>query len=378
VKRLTASAVPRALACPASLVLPQSEYRTEYADQGHERHEEMEDAAEHDRSKLPDEVQRLIMPGDVLGAEMAFAYDVATDTARDLGPIAKRDYERAGLRPYELAGTPDLIIVGNGRIVVCDYKSFAEVDHAETNEQTMTYALMVARCYGFDSVTVAIVYLVANRRPTIATVYGPDLDAHAARLRKLQSDIVTVAKNPTAHASVNEHCRYCPAFLACPAQKQLTSDAGNGLVSVRVEAAIPFVDDAEAADAYELLGRIGLIHQRLRAALYARAAERPIPLHSGKMFGPVAKEGNEKLDADIVYDVVRAKHGQAIADSAVKRVATKTQLKSALGFVGAKSVAAEEREVLKLVRERGGSKRETKTVIEEYDAGLRLVAAGDE
>ncbi len=101
----------------------------------------------------------------------------------------------------------------------------------------------------------------------------------------------------------------------------------------------------------------------------------PFMTHSGKMFGPVEKLGNEKLDGDIAYDVIRERHGQAIADAAVERSASKKRIKEALGFVGVKGQVAElERKVLDEARARGGSKRDTKTVIEEFEPRQLLKA----
>lgn len=366
--RLSASAVPRALACPASLVLPQEDYRTEHAEAGSERHAEMEDAADrgaHD--ELPEVVRSLLKPGDLTASEVSFAYDVATDTARELGHVRGRAY--VGLAPYEITGTIDLLIVGNGRVVVVDYKGFEEVTHAEDNAQLATYALMVARTYGYREVTVVVVYLVANRKPTIATLAALDLDIHAARLRDLQITVAAAAKDPDTYATVGKQCKYCPAFLACPKQRQLQSEVQQGLVPMRVEAMLPLADDDKANDAYELLATLKMMTQRLSAALYARANERPIPLRNGKLFGPRVVNGNEKLDADKTYEIIRAKYGQAIADTAVERKASKTKIKEALGFaVGKGKVAAAEREVLAQLKERGGIERGTKTVVEEYEA----------
>lgn len=376
----SASAVARVLACPTSHVLKQYDYRTDYADAGQDRHAVMEDAINRgDVSQLPDEVQAMFRPGDRFDTERAYAYDVATGEARELGPIKRRDYGL--IKPFEIPGTIDLVVCDGQRIIVVDYKGFEEVDDAETNAQTTTYSLMVARVYGYKSVTVAIVYLIANRQPDIFTLEAFDLQLHANRLARLPAMVAAAQRSP--NPVVGKHCKYCPALVSvdgvtCPAWRKMHDDVSKDLVAVSVEAMIPFNDDNDANDAYELRAKLRLLSQRLDAALYARANERPIPLRNGRMFGPHAKLGNEKLDGDIVYEVVRAKHGQAIADVAVERTASKTKLKAALGFVGRGKVAAAERDVLKVVREKGGSKRDNKTEIEEYAPQLQLVtAAGD-
>lgn len=346
---ISASAVPRLLACPASESLPHQDYQTTYADQGTDYHAEMEAAADvGDRDALPDGVSRLILDGDVMASECAFAYDVATDTARELGHVS-RAY--GTLRPFEIPGTVDLIIRGRGRAIVVDYKGHERVAPAATNTQLATYALMVARAYDLDEVDVVICYRTSGWCDS-ATLDALDLAAHADRLCKL----LVAAAAPSAPVP-GPHCKYCPAFLSCPEQKAL---------AIRVEETklVSLDYDDEAAAAYELLGRIKTLVARISAAVYARAAERPIPLPSGKTFGPVTKQGNEKLDGDTVYEIVKARHGQAIADAAVVRAASKARLKEALKPLG--KVATLEREILEEVRARGGAERTTKTVVEEF------------
>jgi hypothetical protein len=363
--RPSASVVPLLLACPGSAHLQHADYKSKWADLGDDRHGDAEAAADlRDDDELPRQVRAMLEPGDQLSAECAFMIDVSDESVRALGHIKREDYPPAG--PFEIPGKVDLIIYGTRRVIVVDYKGFEEVDSAATNEQLATYALMVARAGGLLEITVAIVYLGADWRPAdVATLYAMDLDAHAERLRGMMTSSDRTIR-------VNKHCKYCHAFLFCPEQKRFGEEAAGGALAVRVEAMIPFANDDDAADAFELLQRVKMFAARLTAAVYARAAERPIPLRNGKMFGAVAKQGNEKLDGDMVYEVMKELHGQTRADRAVARVATKKQLAMAIvGLPGAK--AKNELAVLTAVRERGGATRSAGTAIEEYTPGPRLV-----
>lgn len=346
---ITASAIPRLLACPASHRLPHHDYRSAAADAGNARHAEAEAAAD-TGGELHHAVQALMVEGDQLATECAFAYDCATDSARELGHLDRRYRD---LAPYEIPGTMDLLIRGPGRAVVVDYKSFAEVASAERNAQLATYALMVARAYGLDEVTVAIVYLTNVRRPSIATLGPLDLDAHAARLRSLHADVMRPA-TPAPGA----HCRYCPAFLSCPAQQALALDVGDAL-PLEIERRIPFDDDQSAAEAFDLLARIKTLSARIQAALYARAAERPIPLGNGMVLGQYEKLGPTVIDADIAYEVVRELHGQEAADKSVTRKASQAGIERAVGKPGKKAVMAE-------IEARGGKSRSTIVKTEVY------------
>jgi hypothetical protein len=365
--RPSASSVERVLACPGSAHLPQHDYHTAYADAGDDRHGDAEAAAVLGATEdLPWQVRKLLEPGDVLSAECAMAYDVSDDTARALGHIAWRDYERH-LRPFEVPATIDLIVYGERRILVVDYKGFEEVTPAATNPQLATGALAVARASGRDEIMVAVVYLGASWKPAdIATLCVFDLDMHAARLREMMTSV-----DRSLHAG--PWCKYCHAFLSCDEQKRFAAEAGGGALAVRVEAMIPFQDDEDAAEAFDLYERVKLVAQRMRAALYARAAERPIPLRNGKMFGPHTKLGNEKLDGDVVYATVKDRYGQDVADAAVARHATKTRLEAAL-----KGKRGAVKAVLDAVRAAGGAARSSGTTIEEYEPGPRLVEAPEE
>lgn len=369
--RLSASSVPRVLACVGSAVLPQHDYETKYADDGDARHAEMESAADvGDVDSLPDEVRALMLPGDKMAAEYAFAYDVATDTGRELGHIKRRAYE--GLAPFELGGTIDLLIRGNGRTMVVDYKGYEAVAGAEDNMQGATYALMVARTYGLDEVTLVIVYLAAQRKQSIATLSSLDFDSHAQRLKRLQVDVARAAADPESFLAVGPQCKYCPAFLSCPRQHDLKLEVANEAMAMRVEGAIPFANDDDAADAFDLWQRVQTLSARIGAALYARSVKRPIPLKSGKMFGPVKKLGNRELDADKTYAIVRAKYGQEVADAAVRREASQTWITTALKAANVESAAKAKDEIVAELEKQGGVVRKSRTSIEEYDAVKQL------
>jgi CRISPR/Cas system-associated exonuclease Cas4 (RecB family) len=371
---LSASAVPRLLSCPASAVLPQREYNTAHSAAGSARHADREAAADvRDLTRLPDEVASMIRSSDRLIVEQVFAYDVATGEARRIGPVPREQYHTIERGPFELLGKPDLVIIGAAGAIVVDYKGFEPVAPAESNAQLATYALMVARTYEVDAVDAAIVYEI--RRPSIATLEAMDLDAHAERLRQLHGDVARAVREPGRYLATGPHCKYCPAFDACPRQQALRVDVETGLVSMRVEQSIPFADDEEAQWALDLLAELKLIEARLHAALAARAKERPIPLRNGKMWGERDVLGKEKLVADVVHAVMTEKYGPKIAEIAAPRVATKKAIKEALGFVGADSVAEAERELLAAIKASGGTKQDRKTEVGEYEPGPRLIEA---
>lgn len=370
--RPSASSVERVLACPGSAHLPQHNYSSDAATAGDERHGDAEAAAVLGAHEdLPWQVRKLLEPGDQLAAECAMAYDVSDDTARALGHIKWRDYSE--LQPFEVPMTIDLIVYGERRILIVDYKGFEPVTPAAVNPQLATGALAVARAAGRDEIDVAIIYLGASWKPAdVATLCMFDLDMHAARLREMMT-----STDRSLHAG--KWCKYCPAFVAgpglCPEQKRLAEQAGGGEIALRVEAMIPFADDEDAADAYELRQQIRTLLTRIDAALYARAAERPIPLRNGKMFGPHKKLGNREYDGPTVHAVASEVLGRDVADKVVEMVASQAQFERVVKpLVPRGKFAATQKAVFGEVEKRGKMQRKETTAIEEYDPGPRLVA----
>lgn len=378
----TASSLPRLFACPGSAALPSARTASKWADDGNDRHADQQDAIDAgDLGEMPEKVRALI-PADATSvrAEVAVAYDVATGGARELGVGIGRSY--GSLAPFEIPGTADLVAIAPGRILIGDWKGFEGVDEAERNEQTLLYALAFARLYGADEVTVAIAYL-GTGRVDIAKLDTFDLDAYAGRLRLLHRDVAAqqkrVADGHMPDVSESRQCRYCPAAHACPAKVALLRRLVSGAEADELELLVP-LDVETARIAYERLKAAKVLLKRIEAALYAFAAEKPIPLGQRRFFGKHTALGNEKLDGDTVYTTVRAMYGQAAADNAVIRSATKKRLKETLAAVErppGQSVAAAEKAVLEAVRAAGGAKRETREEVGEFEASPQLVSETD-
>lgn len=369
----SASGVERQLACPGSGHLPQADYRTPDAESGNARHEDAEIAALiGDLDGLPWQVRKLLEPGDVLAAECALAYDVSDDTARALGHIKWRDYR--DLKPFEIPMTLDLVVYGERRILYVDYKGYEPVAPAAENAQLLTGALALARASGRDEIDVAIVYLGASWRPAdVATLSVFDLDVHAARLR----DMVT---SQDRTLNVGPWCKYCHAFVAvdgqiqCPEQRALAKQAEGGELAMRVETMIPFSRDEDALAAFEMRDRIKLLLQRIDAALYARAAERPIPLGGGRMFGRHTRPGKREYDGRKVHAAVAKRFGRDVADKVVEMESTQVRFREVIQpLVKRGKYETTRKEVFNEVEALGGLTRKTLTSVVEYDTGPRLV-----
>lgn len=373
---LTMSALPRTFLCPSSAVLPWTNYSNEYNESGTTGHSEMESAVLNwELDKLPPEVAPLIAgyKREQVMVERTLYYNYVDDTARLSDKIKDCNYRPL---PFEIGGTSDVMAfdVSRKRGLVVDWKQFEEVGSAIDNSQTLGYAVGLARVFGLEEVTVVIAYLSPqNRHVDVAVIDDLDFAKYAERLRDLNAIVAGAQQDPAYYLRTGRQCRWCPAFFDCPKQQQLklemqADDAIDAIDRLSLD------DDDEALKAYDFHQRLGVLVKRLRDAVYARAARRPIPLVDGRFLGKVQKQGNRELDADTVYAVVKAKHGQEVADKAVERVATFTKLTAALKTTGAKSVTKAEAEIVAAVEQQGGVSRKTTTTIEVTTADKLLVA----
>lgn len=222
--------------------------------------------------------------------EIAFAYDVAHDTARCLGPWLDRAYD---VGPTEISGTADLIApptADRPRWLVVDFKGEEEVDPARVNLQLGFFALCLARLHGVDEVDVAIGYLRhgGGIRWDRATLGPFDLEAVASRFVEITAAIdavrVQLAAGTTPDVSTGLHCRRCPALIVCPAQVA----AARALLDVPpTNEALAQASAEDAGAAWVRVKVLGELTDRIRAVLTARAEVAGLPLPDGARLVPV-------------------------------------------------------------------------------------------
>ena len=364
---ISSSKLELVASCEGSITLPWRDSPNEHSEAGTERHEEDENRI--NAGDVPAEYTER-WPGLTWRAEVAYVYDISTDTSRYVGCGIGREYGTLG--PFEVPGTIDAEGRGPGVLVVADKKGYERQAPAAVHRQVRFLALAAARHRPAEHITVAI-------RPELGPMDVAEVDPVfdlrqvARQVRQLVLDSARLRgeaqqgiREPTV--TVGRHCRWCPAFDACPKQKELRALVVRDEDSLALET---FVDDASAADVLQLWKRIGILHKRIGEQLYRHAAVRPIPAGPGKVWGRQPTEGNEKLNGDRVYEVVRELY-PGLEDRAVERKATKKRLEETLkGKRGAMG------KVLELVRERGGSERKAGFEWCEYEIGPRLVTDGE-
>lgn len=380
---MTGSEVGRVLACPASAVLPRAvDDGGEWSEVGIERHRAAEVAVQlGDMDALPPRVAAAIEGASTLLTELALVYDSATDSARVLPWVTERGYP-PDLASHEIAMTADLVALFDEprRALVVDHKLWADQGSPREHGQLLTQALAVARAYRLQRVDVAISYLGTSWLDGPVAIDAIDLDVHAERLHELQATIALARANPAQHLRPGPHCRHCPSFLVggggrpCPAHQRVLSLVRSGDMTHQVELGRPFADDAAARDGYELAQGLRRILTVLDGALHARAAERPIPLGDGTVWGPVKRPGNERLDGLKVYQVAVERYGAEAARAFVEMAATKSGIKEALRAHSPRGkLTAAERAFLADLRQRGGADRKPRTSFEVHTPVVALL-----
>ena len=375
---ISASRLRRIRRCAASGALPQVDTSSEAATTGTAVHRFLEDCSKRGRelalADVPDEAADVCAAIDLdalpvhLAHEVAYAYDVTTGAVRR----TRRGYPDLGAT--EIGVTVDVEGVRDDAVFVADYKTgFRQVAKPGENEQILLGALCSSRYHGKDAAHVEVIYVREGRKPwrEVAALDVFDLAAFVSVLRRIwdryQEARAIVAAGRVPNVSEGEHCRYCPALNSCPAKAQLLRRMVDGELSTEIE----LTKGRPTARHYFIWQQMKQITDRVGAIIHAAAADEPIDLGDGRMFGKVERQGSEVIDGDKAYQAARDLHGQEYADAAVERKATKAGLRKALKPYTS-NVAKSERELLAEIRRRDGiTRRAPSSKFEEFPARLR-------
>ena len=360
---ITASALTRLRNCPTSAVLPRAENHNEWADAGHDAHEEL--AVFSDDHPFA----HLLPPSP--RAEVKLAYDVATGAGRIIGEGGGRDYGSPG--PFEIVGSTDVLGIDSGRAVVLDWKTgFADVEPAATNAQLWFYALAACRALSLSSAVIRIVY-TQSRRVDEYEIDALELADFAQSLKRLH---VTVAERREARnrgeileTREGSWCKHCQSKPYCPSKTALLVQIASGGLAVIGDAVMT---PGRAAGAYEQLIKIESLVKDARKRLETYVDENgPIALGGGRMFGRYVREGNERLSGDVAVKAISEVVGESageFASVAIERKTTKAAIERAAKQMGcARGTAGK---VIKRIRELGGATNAADSMpIGEYTAG---------
>jgi hypothetical protein len=246
-------------------------------------------------------------------------------------------------------------------VLVADFKTgHGRVTPARDNWQLRFLALAAARTYGCSSAHVALVYVHGEEvRFDRASLSAFDLDAAAADLRQIVAQVVraddAIAQRRVPNLALGDHCRYCPAFLLCPAQTALVRAIAEQPGALHDEVT-SLLTPSSAAEAYRRLKAAHLVLHHLERRLHAYATVHPIDLGDGVVFGPV-ETTRRTVDGAVAWQTLVERYGAQVADAACSRHATQASIEDALRPVAQRldvPLARLKRETLETIDERGG------------------------
>ena len=382
----TASAIDRAMHCPASCVLPQVHSTSEDAERGTAVHAFIVDARARGRDAALDAIEigaphrRLCeaMPLDRMPTggrhELALAWSAATDTARLLGENIGRNYP--ALDPAEFAGTADLAgLIEPDLGGVWDWKSgYRRLGPARESWQLRFNALALSRYLSCSRVRAAFWYLrddglLAEDAHEFNAIELADFADDLAQLIQRIAHVdeqVRAEQVPTV--SEGPWCDYCGAVSACPAKTALA----RALVveSANLEQRITSLTIEDAGRAWAKLRAFEAIAKRIKAGLQQFARVHPVPLPSGKVLREV-EWPNTEVDGEIAWRELHSLFGPDIAHVACPRQTSQAAIERAIRpLAAAQSVAVTPlyERAIKAIADAGGVIKTTEPQIREVKA----------
>ena len=375
----SASELQRLFACPGSAALPTTRaVGSDAAERGTAVHLFLERVAagmapEEALDMVEDEEHRALCAAINLAElpigtapEVTFAYDLSSGRARELGRRLGRDYR--GLAEEELPGTSDAVGVGAAAVFVGDYKTGFHVVAARDNLQLRALCLFAARAYDRDEAIGEIVRIkpdggVWRDRVTFDAL---DLDDFSVQLERVTKAVLgqraRAAAGRLPDVVEGDHCRFCPAWDACPAKATALVRVASGADTEPLLSLLPLTPEL-AGHAWVKMRAARRLLERLEASCHAALNEYgELPLPSGGVLRRVTEPGNERLDGRVVFAVVREQLDQEVAEGAVEGRHEGQRRAGAEGGRGGRQIpprgrAKAMRQVLDGVRERGGASR---------------------
>lgn len=381
--KVSASSLWRAAACPGSASLPWiNSISGKAADTGTAIHKFLEDclnlgydaALKAVPAKYIDICKSIdvsLLPAGAGGewhAEVSYAYNWRTGTARVLGQSMERDY--SGADEDEIPGTVDIVRVTKDSVMVLDYKTGrGHVEAAENNWQLKVLGLGAARAYGKDEANVGIIWIYQddesyladneNYKMDEATYDDFQLEMSVASIRHVMEEAHASAELIRAgnmpKLSMGPQCTYCPASMSCPAKYGLLRRAITEPESIFVLPEILTIE--EEGTLYTMVEVLEASAKAVKKTIKERAKIRPLPLPDGKFLAEV-DSSEETLDPGAVKAVVTEAYGEEAAEQCVKTTtkATKSALEISVKAhkpEGA-TVAGEMRTLLKKISDLDG------------------------
>lgn len=376
----TASGWERARRCPGSCLLPHSELTTKEAELGRAIHRYLElvpvmgpERALQDR-EIPERYRDAVALIDwvpaALGAEVAFAVAPLTGEARELGRGLARDY--SGCAADEVPGTADIVGVTADAVYVGDYKLGRKGRSAFEMYQLRFLGFAAARTYGRSKAIVDNIDVIPGLAPVRDRAILDEWELYAIEAELAETWQAVHAQGAAERLHEGEWCRYCPAWGYCPLKRQLLVAIGSGKPLESYDNLATELTEETAAAAWAACDRIESAVARVRARVQELAVQRGehgLRLANGRVLREVIEEGQAKLDAEVVREVVTELYGSDVAEAALPPAATQTAIKAALKAVSDQdSPTARMKRVMSETAKRGGIHRDPVVRVKECNS----------
>lgn len=296
----TASSLERAAACPASCAIPvRVRASSSAAERGNEIHHFIEtvlakhDTRENALAKVPIEWRGTCaaldwgaltadMEPSSLEAESAYALNYVDGRARLLGRSIGRNYPKTP--DEEITGTNDIEgMHANGITpIIADVKTGQPVTACRENWQMRYHAYVQHRIVESPDVIARVLYVQENGAVTIDE-HAFDPADHADTLDGI-SDIFRRIKEvrlDELQVFPGDWCKYCPAYLACPAKTALVKSLAPELESI--DQLVQEMTVEQLGAAWAKLEQIKPLVKRIDAALKDAARTQVITLPDGRV-----------------------------------------------------------------------------------------------
>jgi hypothetical protein len=303
----SASGIERMLRCAASVVLPQVYSSDSYAERGKGIHGYVRAvlagtppdvalaAVDDDHRETCRRIDWHGLGGDLrdVRSEVAYAIDVRTRTARELGVNVAREYRLFNLTEDEIPGSLDIEGTRfDGIPVILDLKTgWGDVTPAEDNGQLRFFAAARRLLTDAPEVEVRIARLREDGsiRPDSSIVTALDVDCFLDELEDGLSFVRSARKalesGPGVNVSTGSHCRYCPAMSACPAYVNLALAVAGEVSALTMS--VSNLTSEQAGVAWRKAKQVDALLESVFDALKARARQEPIALDGGKIIKPI-------------------------------------------------------------------------------------------
>lgn len=305
----SASALYRAMLCPASACLPRVETSSEAAERGTIGHKFLERVAsggnrDEALAAAPFEHREWLSridPTEALAGlreircELPIAIAPGVEAARLLPKGEHRDYSAA--EAGEFCGTGDLFATReDGAPVYLDWKCSNYFDMQPYIRQVQFFGLALHLMTGAPAIEWRACFVGDDGRIEVkrGELTAFDFDDMLLALRILERDITRVrleireGRVPTVN--MGDHCKYCSAMSACPGYTALARQLDPELTAI--DGAIASLTPVLAGKAWLRYKQAEQLLERIGKGLKAYAQETPIELPNGKRVRAIQQTRN--------------------------------------------------------------------------------------